>query len=98
MSWRDGSGTADQSSRHGNERRAPLPFASLGVKTRARRISGYVVAVGGVAGLTLALLPFRDDLHPLSKGFCFIAVFVAAYVVRGVRPGLLSSCFRVIAF
>ena len=46
---------------------APRP-GSLGPDA-VRRVAGYVVAVVGTVGADAALLPFRDDITPLSKGF-----------------------------
>ncbi len=80
------------------ERRPASPLFNLGAKSRSRRIAGYVVAVVGVAGLTLALLPFRDDLQPLSKGFGFMAVVVAAAAVGGLGAGVVASILGFIAF
>jgi two-component system sensor histidine kinase KdpD len=57
-----------------------------------------VVAAVGVAGLTLALLPFRDDLQPLSKGFGFMAVVVAAAAMGGLGAGVVASILGFIAF
>jgi two-component system sensor histidine kinase KdpD len=86
------------SRRNGSERRSGLTLATLGAKTRARRVAGYIVAVGGVATLTLALLPFRDDLQPLSKGFGFMAVVVAAAALGGLWPGVVASVLGFVAF
>jgi two-component system sensor histidine kinase KdpD len=56
------------------------------------------VAVGGVAALTLTLLPFRDQLQPLSKGFGFLAVVVVAAAVGGLGPGIVASLLGFGAF
>jgi two-component system, OmpR family, sensor histidine kinase KdpD len=61
-------------------------------------MAGQVVAVGGVAGLTLALLPFRDDLEPLSKGFGFLAVVVLAAAIGGLGAGIVASVLGFIVF
>jgi two-component system, OmpR family, sensor histidine kinase KdpD len=85
--------------RRGNahERRS-LALTSLGAKTRARRVAGYVVGIVGVSAMTLSLLPFRDDLQPLSKGFGYLAVVVAAAAVGGLGPGILASVLGFLAF
>ena len=98
MASHDRSGSGSPVGRHGNERRSALAVGALSARTRTRRIAGYVLAVGGVAGLTLALLPFRDDLQPLSKGFGFLAVVVAAAAVGGLGPGVVASVLGFVAF
>ena len=80
------------------ERRSALSLATLGAKTRARRIAGYAVAILGTAALTLALLPFRDQLVPLSKGFGFLVVVVCAAAVGGLGPGIVASVVGFIVF
>ncbi|HXY73637.1 MAG TPA: ATP-binding protein [Actinomycetota bacterium] len=80
------------------ERRSALSLATLGAKTRARRIAGYAIAILGTAGLTLILLPFRDNLVPLSKGFGFLVVVVAAAAVGGLGPGIVASVVGFIVF
>ena len=59
---------------------------------------GYAIAVGGTAVLTLALLPFRDDITPLSKGFGYLCVVVAAAAIGGLGPGILASIGGFITF
>jgi two-component system sensor histidine kinase KdpD len=51
----------------------------------------YVVAVGGTIALTAALLPFRDEIAPLAKGFGFLVVVVAAAGIGGIGPGVVAS-------
>ena len=51
----------------------------------------YVVAIGGTAALTAALLPFRDEIAPLAKGFGFLVVVVAAAGIGGIGPGVVAS-------
>jgi len=80
------------------ERRSALSLATLGAKTRTRRAAGYAVAIVGTAVLTLALLPFRDHLVPLSKGFGFLVVVVAAAAAGGLGPGIVASVVGFIAF
>jgi two-component system sensor histidine kinase KdpD len=48
--------------------------------------------------LTLALLPFRNDLTPLSKGFGYLCVVVAAAAVGGLAPGILASFLGFLTF
>src|SRR5262245_52851906 len=70
----------------------------LTVKRPRRRIVGYAIAVAGTIGLTVALLPFRDDLTPLSKGFGYLVVVIAAAAVGGLGPGIVASVFGFLTF
>ena len=62
------------------------------------RGAGYAIAIAGTALLTLALLPFRNDLTPLSKGFGFLCVVVAAAAVGGLAPGVVASFLGFLTF
>lgn len=62
------------------------------------RIAGYVIAVGGTAIVTLTFLPFRDDILPLSKGFAFLAVVVAAAATGSLGPGIAASVLGFLCF
>ena len=46
----------------------------------------------------MALLPVRDDITPLSKGFGFLVVVVAAAAIGGFGPGILASFFGFLTF
>jgi two-component system sensor histidine kinase KdpD len=70
----------------------------LTVGRPGRRIVGYAIGFVGTIGLTAALLPFRDDLTPLSKGFGYMVVVVAAAAVGGLGPGILASVFGFLTF
>jgi len=63
-----------------------------------RRTAGYVIAVAGPALLVLVLRPFRDDLQPLTIGFAFLVVVVAAAAVGRLGPGILASFVGFILF
>lgn len=63
-----------------------------------RRIAGYAVAVAGTVALTLSLLPFRDDVTPLSKGFGFLVVVVLAAALGGLWPGVVASMIGFLTF
>src|SRR5690242_18116511 len=63
-----------------------------------RRAAGYAVAILGTVALTAALVPFRDDITPLSKGFGFLVVVVAAAAVGGLGPGVVASVFGFLMF
>lgn len=58
----------------------------------------YVVAIGGTVALTAALLPFRDEIAPLAKGFGFLVVVVAAAGIGGIGPGVVASVLGFGAF
>lgn len=69
------------------------------LKFRAPHLGfGYLIAVGGTAALSAALLPFQETLAPLSKGLGFLLIVVAAAAVGGVWPGVLASLLGFIAF
>jgi two-component system, OmpR family, sensor histidine kinase KdpD len=75
-----------------------LPLLSgLGMRHQ-RRAAGYAVATMGTVALSLGLLAFRDDTTPLSKGFGFLVVVVAAAAVGGLGPGILASFLGFLAF
>ena len=84
--------------RERSERRSALSLATLGARTRSRRIAGYAIAIFGTVALTLILLPFRDNLVPLSKGFGFLVVVVCAAAVGGLAPGVLASVIDFVVF
>jgi two-component system sensor histidine kinase KdpD len=76
-------------------------FAALS-KMRAsharREVVGYVIAVLGVVLLTVALLPVRDSITPLSKGFGYLVVVAVAAAVGGLWPGLTASLLGFVTF
>ena len=63
-----------------------------------RRIAGYALATLGTAALVAVLLPFRDDITPLSNGFVFLALVVVTGAVGGLVPGIVSSFTSFLAF
>ncbi|HEY8202674.1 MAG TPA: ATP-binding protein [Actinomycetota bacterium] len=65
---------------------APAPAVSLG-----RRAAGFSMALAGNVALTLLLLLVRDRTTPLSKGFAFMAVVIAAAALGGLGPGVAAS-------
>lgn len=65
---------------------APTPAVSLG-----RQAAGFSVALAGNVALTLLLLLVRDGTTPLSKGFAFMAVVIAAAALGGLGPGIVAS-------
>ena len=62
------------------------------------RIAGYVIAVAGTALVTIAFLPIRDDITPLSKGFAYLAVVVAAAATGSLGPGIVASVLGFLSF
>ena len=63
-----------------------------------RRIAGFALATLGTAALVAVLLPFRDDITPLSNGFVFLALVVVTGAVGGLVPGIVSSVTSFLAF
>lgn len=85
--------------RRAEERRLPVSvFLSSLVPRRRRRGAGYAVALLGGLGLALAFLPIRDHSSPLSKGFGFMAVVIAAAAVGGLGSGILASLLGFVLF
>jgi two-component system, OmpR family, sensor histidine kinase KdpD len=75
------------------------PFLSRLSRQRPRRqAAGYAVATLGALALTLSLLPVRNDITPLSKGFGFLVVVVIAAWVGGLGPGIVSSVVGFLVF
>ncbi|MBW3591207.1 MAG: DUF4118 domain-containing protein [Actinobacteria bacterium] len=74
------------------QRRNPLNFRA------PRQGLGYLIAAGGTAAFSAAMLPFRETVTPLSKGLGFLLIVVAAAAVGGVWPGMLASLLGFIAF
>src|SRR5712692_7323039 len=66
---------------NGSRARVPPLVARLTIRRPRRRLAGCLVATAGTAALTAALLPFRNDIAPLSKGFGYLAVVVAAAAI-----------------
>ena len=70
----------------------------LAVRRPRRRAIGYAVALLGTVVLTVALLPVRDEITPLSKGFGFLIVVVAAAAIGGIGPGIAASFVAFLIF
>ncbi len=83
--------------RHPGGRVAAL-VTRLGIGHLQRRAAGYAVATAGTLALTGGLLVLRDDTTPLSKGFGFLVVVVAAAGVGGLGPGILASLLGFLTF
>jgi two-component system, OmpR family, sensor histidine kinase KdpD len=80
--------------------RGPGPLALLrtGGERRARVLAGYVIALAGDALAIAVFLPARDRITPLSKGFGFLVVVVAAAAVGGLWPGVVASIAGFVVF
>jgi two-component system sensor histidine kinase KdpD len=78
--------------------RVPPLLSSLSLKRPRRRAAGYAVAIIGTVALTASLLPFRDDITPLSKGFGYLVIVVLAAALGGLGPGILASFLGFVAF
>jgi two-component system sensor histidine kinase KdpD len=61
-------------------------------------MGGYAIAVLGTAALTASLLPVRDSLEPLTKGFGYIVVVAIAAAVGGLGPGIAASLGGFVTF
>jgi len=72
--------------------------ARLTIRWPRRRLAGCLVATAGTAALTAALLPFRNDIAPLSKGFGYLAVVVAAAAIGGLGSGIVASVLGFLTF
>src|SRR6266508_2976105 len=83
--------------RHPGGRVAAL-VTRLGIGHLQGRAAGYAVATVGTLALTGGLLAFRDQITPLSKGFGFLVVVVAAAGVGGLGPGILASLLGFLTF
>ncbi|MCW3045681.1 MAG: osmosensitive channel signal transduction histidine kinase [Actinobacteria bacterium] len=82
----------------GTRGRMPPRLARLTIRRPRRRLAGYLVATVGTAALTAALLPFRNGLAPLSKGFGYLVIVVAAAAIGGLGPGILASLLSFLTF
>lgn len=69
-----------------------------GRRSPRRLAAGYAVALLGTVALTVALLPVRDQITPLAKGFGFLVVVIAAAATGGLGPGLVASVVAFLAF
>ncbi len=89
---------------HTNPRRSDtrghgIPILARLTKTSPNlRIIGYVIAVAGTAIVTIVFLPIRDDITPLSKGFAYLAVVVAAAAAGSLGPGIAASVLGFLCF
>jgi two-component system, OmpR family, sensor histidine kinase KdpD len=64
----------------------------------SRRIAGYAVAVIGPVALTLAAVPFRQNLRSPTVGFGFIVIVVVASSLGRFGPGIVASIVGFLAF
>ncbi len=83
---------------NGSRARVPPLVARLTIRRPRRRLAGCLVATAGTAALTAALLPFRNDIAPLSKGFGYLAVVVAAAAIGGLGSGIVASVLGFLTF
>jgi two-component system sensor histidine kinase KdpD len=80
--------------------RGPGPLALLRTSgtRRSRVVAGFVTALAGIALAVTLFLPYRDQITPLSKGFGFLIVVVAAAAVGGLWPGVVASVAGFVVF
>jgi two-component system sensor histidine kinase KdpD len=83
------------SSDHGGAR--PSLSGLLSRRPRSRWL-GWAIAAGGSIALTGVLLTVRGDLTPLSKGFFYLVIVVAAAATGGLGPGILASFLGFLLF
>jgi len=62
-----------------------------------RRVAGWVLAVGGVAGLTAVLVPHREGPTPTFQSMLYLAVAVACALLGGRWPALAASTLGFLA-
>jgi two-component system, OmpR family, sensor histidine kinase KdpD len=63
-----------------------------------QRLIGYAIALIGPAVVVAIFRPWRDELQPLTIGFAFLAVVVAAAIVGRLAPGLIAAVVCFLAF
>ncbi len=63
-----------------------------------RRLVGYAVAVAGPAIVVAVFLPWRDAVQPLTLGFAFLLVVVAAAAIGRFGPGILAAVVGFLMF
>ncbi len=68
------------------------------MRSSKRSVAGYVMATAGTAALAGLLIPFRDDITPLSNGFVFLALVVVTVAIGGLVPGIVSSFTSFLVF
>ncbi len=78
--------------------RSPGSVLRLMQPRPSRQAIAYAVAIGGTAVLVAVLLPLRDQIEPLTKGFGFVVPVVAAAWIGGIGPGVVASLLGFIAF
>ncbi len=73
-------------------------LAWLARRSPRRQAAGYAIAILGTVALTAALVPVRDQITPLAKGFGYLIVVVVAAASGGLGPGLLASVVGFLTF
>ena len=79
----------------GDGSRMRVPWTT---RSPRRLVLGYAVSLLGTAIMALGLLPLRDQITPLSKGFGFLVVVAVAAGVGGLGPGLVASLLDFLTF
>ncbi len=64
----------------------------------SKGISGYFFAPGGIAVVTLLLLPFRNPINSTAVALALLLVVLITATVFGSRPALLASLLGVLCF
>ena len=79
--------------------RSPGHMLELMRSARPRQqLLGYAVGIAGTLALVAIFLPVRDDIEPLTKGFGFLVVVVAAAGLGGIGPGVVTSILSFVVF
>ena len=64
----------------------------------SRRLTDYLYAAGGIAAVTVALLPLRDAINSTTIGFAYLLSIVFAAILWGSAPALLASVLGMLCF
>ena len=70
----------------------------IDVWERAKRVRGYLSALGGVAFATLLLAPFQGNINSTTAALALLLVVLVVATVFGSRSALLASVLGVLSF
>ena len=79
----------------GDGSRMRVPWTT---RSPRRLVLGYAVSLLGTVIMAVGVLPLRDQITPLSKGFGFLVVVAVAAGVGGLGPGLVASLLDFLTF
>ena len=75
----------------GEARRLPVARRRAAPLPARRQITGFLLALGGLPLLTLALTELRDQLNLPSQLLCFLLLVVAVATVGGAWPAVTAA-------